>query len=171
MGQDSGLREITRDDQRGRPGVRRPAGRGAASSDLLADYAAFLRDLVDVSGIRRLRVVVDAGNGMGGFTVPAVLGDAAGLPALPLDIDPMYFELDGTFPNHEANPIDDENMRDLQARVRETGADLGLAFDGDADRCFVVDERGEIVNPSTLTGADRLARARPSTRAARSSTT
>ena len=88
---------------------------------------------------------------MGGFTVPAVLGDAAGLPALPLDIDAMYFELDGTFPNHEANPIDDENMRDLQARVRETGADLGLAFDGDADRCFVVDERGEIVNPSTLT--------------------
>jgi phosphomannomutase len=84
--------------------------------------------------------------------VPAGLGDAAGLPALPLDIDPLYFELDGTFPNHEANPIDDENMRDLQARVRETGADLGLAFDGDADRCFVVDERGEIVNPSTLTG-------------------
>jgi phosphomannomutase len=95
--------------------------------------------------------VVDAGNGMGGFTVPAVLGEGAGLPALPLDIDPMYFELDGTFPNHEANPIDAENMRDLQARVRETGADLGLAFDGDADRCFVVDERGEIVNPSTLT--------------------
>jgi phosphomannomutase len=88
---------------------------------------------------------------MGGFTVPAVLGDAAGLPALPLSIDPLYFELDGTFPNHEANPIEPENLRDLQARVRATGADIGLAFDGDADRCFVVDERGELVSPSTLT--------------------
>jgi phosphomannomutase len=118
---------------------------------MLVDYASFLRELVDVSAVRHLDVVVDAGNGMGGFTVPAVLGEGAGLPPLPLSIDPMYFELDGTFPNHEANPIDAANMRDLQARVRETGADLGLAFDGDADRCFVVDERGEIVNPSTLT--------------------
>ena len=151
VGQDSGLREITRMINEGVPAFDGPLGE-VSERDLLADYAAYLRDLVDVSGIRRLRVVVDAGNGMGGFTVPAVLGDGAGLPALPLDIDPLYFELDGTFPNHEANPIDDENMRDLQARVRETGADLGLAFDGDADRCFVVDERGEIVNPSTLTG-------------------
>jgi phosphomannomutase len=150
VGQDSGLREITRMINEGVPAFEGPLGE-VSERDLLADYSAYLRDLVDVSGIRRLRVVVDAGNGMGGFTVPAVLGDGAGLPALPLDIDPMYFELDGTFPNHEANPIDDENMRDLQARVRETGADLGLAFDGDADRCFVVDERGEIVNPSTLT--------------------
>ena len=150
VGQDSGLREITRMINEGVPAFDGPLGE-VSERDLLADYAAYLRDLVDVSGIRRLRVVVDAGNGMGGFTVPAVLGDGAGLPALPLDIDPMYFELDGTFPNHEANPIDDENMRDLQARMRETGADLGLAFDGDADRCFVVDERGEIVNPSTLT--------------------
>jgi phosphomannomutase len=151
VGQDSGLREITRMINEGVPAFDGPLGE-VTERDLLADYAAYLRELVDVSGIRRLRVVVDAGNGMGGFTVPAVLGDAAGLPALPLDIDALYFELDGTFPNHEANPIDDENMRDLQARVRETGADLGLAFDGDADRCFVVDERGEIVNPSTLTG-------------------
>lgn len=151
VGQDSGLREITAMINEGVPAFEGPLGE-VSERDLLADYSAYLRDLVDVSGIRRLRVVVDAGNGMGGFTVPAVLGAAAGLPALPLDIDPLYFELDGTFPNHEANPIDDENMRDLQARVRETRADLGLAFDGDADRCFVVDERGEIVNPSTLTG-------------------
>lgn len=150
VGQDSGLRDITRMINEGVPAFDGPLGE-VSERDLLADYSAYLRNLVDVSGIRRLRIVVDAGNGMGGFTVPAVLGDAAGLPALPLDIDEMYFELDGTFPNHEANPIDDENMRDLQARMRETGADLGLAFDGDADRCFVVDERGEIVNPSTLT--------------------
>ena len=101
--------------------------------------------------MRPLRVVVDAGNGMGGFTVPAVLGSAAGLPPLPLRIDELFFELDGSFPNHEANPIDPANLVDLQRRVREVGADLGLAFDGDADRCFVVDERGEIVSPSTLT--------------------
>lgn len=87
---------------------------------------------------------------MGGFTVPAVLGDDI-LPALPIEIDPLYFELDGTFPNHEANPIDPENLRDLQKRVLEVGADIGLAFDGDADRCFVVDEKGGIVDPSTLT--------------------
>jgi len=150
VGQDSGLREITRMINEGIPAFDGPLGE-VRERDMLAEYAAFLRELVDVSGIRPLRLVVDAGNGMGGFTVPAVLGEGAGLTALPLSIDPLYFELDGSFPNHEANPIDAENMRDLQARVRETGADLGLAFDGDADRCFVVDERGEIVNPSTLT--------------------
>ncbi len=119
--------------------------------DLLRDYAAFLRGLVDISKIRHLKVVVDAGNGMGGYTAPGVLGEAVGLPRLPVTVVPMYFDLDGTFPNHEANPIDPENLRDLQQRVRQTGADLGLAFDGDADRCFVVDERGEIVDPSALT--------------------
>ncbi len=118
---------------------------------MLRDYAAFLRSLVDISGIRHLKVVVDAGNGMAGYTVPAVLGQQEGLPALPVTVVPMYFELDGTFPNHEANPIDPENLRDLQQRVQQTGADLGLAFDGDADRCFVVDERGEAVDPSALT--------------------
>ncbi|MGD9956765.1 MAG: phosphomannomutase/phosphoglucomutase, partial [Candidatus Nanopelagicales bacterium] len=121
-----------------------PAG-SVTERDLLADYAAFLNGLVPLGASRRLSVVVDAGNGMGGHTVPAVLA------GLPLDITPLYFELDGTFPNHEANPIEPENLRDLQAKVRETGADIGLAFDGDADRCFVVDERGEIVDPSTLT--------------------
>jgi phosphomannomutase len=90
-------------------------------------------------------VVVDAGNGMGGHTVPTVF------EGLPVELTALYFELDGSFPNHEANPIEPENVRDLQAKVRETGADLGLAFDGDADRCFVVDERGEIVSPSVLT--------------------
>jgi phosphomannomutase len=116
-----------------------------SSSDLLPGYAEFLRKLVDISGIRPLKVVVDAGNGMGGYTVPTVF------EGLPITTIPLYFELDGTFPNHEANPIDPENLRDLQRGVREHDADIGLAFDGDADRCFVVDERGEIVSPSVLT--------------------
>ena len=150
VGQDSGLREIRRLVEDGVPDFDGRIGE-VRNQDMLTEYAKYMRELVDVSGIRRLSVVVDAGNGMGGYTVPAVLSDAAGLPALPLDIDDMYFELDGTFPHHEANPIEPENMRDLQARVREVGADIGLAFDGDADRCFVVDERGEIVSPSTLT--------------------
>ena len=118
--------------------------------DVLADYAAHLRSLVDLSDIRPLKIVVDAGNGMGGMTVPAVLGDAAGLPALPLEIIPLYFELDGTFPNHEANPLEPANLVDLQKAVVEHGADLGLAFDGDADRCFVVDELGQAVTPSAV---------------------
>jgi phosphomannomutase len=124
---------------------------GITEQDLLAGYAAYLRDLVDLSGVRPLRVVVDAGNGMAGLTTPAVLGTAAGLPALPVEVVPLYFELDGTFPNHEANPLEPANLRDLrQAVVRERG-DVGLAFDGDADRCFVVDERGEPVSPSVVT--------------------
>ncbi|GAA1425567.1 phosphomannomutase/phosphoglucomutase [Agrococcus citreus] len=121
-----------------------------AERDVLADYAAHVRSLVDLSRIRPLKVVVDAANGMGGLTVPAVLGDAAGLGALPLEIVPLYFELDGTFPNHEANPLDPKNLVDLQAAVVEHGADLGLAFDGDADRCFVIDERGGAVSPSAV---------------------
>jgi phosphomannomutase len=119
--------------------------------DLLAGYAGYLRDLVDLTGVRPLRVVVDAGNGMAGLTTPAVLGTAAGLPALPIDVVPLYFELDGTFPNHEANPLEPANLRDLQAAVARERGDVGLAFDGDADRCFVVDERGEPVTPSAVT--------------------
>lgn len=118
--------------------------------DLLRDYAAHLRSLVDLTGIRPLKVIVDAGNGMGGFTVPAVLGDQV-LPALPLTIVPMYFELDGSFPNHEANPLDPANLVDLQQAIREQGADIGVAFDGDADRCFIIDENGDPVSPSAVT--------------------
>lgn len=115
------------------------------SVDMLESYGEYLRGLVDCASIRKLKIVVDAGNGMAGHTVPQVLGP------LNLEIIPMYFELDGTFPNHEANPLDYSTLRDLQARVRAEGADLGLAFDGDADRCFLVDETGAIVEPSLLT--------------------
>ena len=145
VGQDSGLAQIR--DMVAEPVA--PSGDPAGTvthRDLLADYAAFLHELVDLSAIRPLKVVVDAGNGMAGHTAPAVLD----VPAL--DVVALYFELDGTFPNHEANPIEAENLRDLQAAVLAEGADLGLAFDGDADRCFLVDERGELVSPSALTG-------------------
>ena len=118
--------------------------------DVLADYATYLRSLVDLSQIRPLTIVVDAGNGMGGLTVPAVLGTQAGLAELPVTIIPLYFELDGTFPNHEANPLEPKNLVDLQAAVVAHGADVGLAFDGDADRCFVVDETGAAVTPSAV---------------------
>jgi len=117
---------------------------------ILADYATYLREMVDLSEIRPLKVVVDAGNGMGGMTVPAVLGNAADLGALPLEIVPLYFELDGSFPNHEANPLDPKNLVDLQKAVVEHGADIGLAFDGDADRCFVIDQNGDAVTPSAV---------------------
>ena len=148
VGQDSGLREI-RALAEGYLDDGIPAGdrQGTVTQqDLLADYAAYVKALVPgLDGIRRLKVVVDAGNGMGGLTVPTTF------EGLPLDLTPMYFELDGSFPHHEANPIEPANNADLQARVLAEGADLGLAFDGDADRCFVIDERGEIVSPSVLT--------------------
>jgi phosphomannomutase len=144
VGRDTGLTEIREMLENGVPAHDGPAGT-VSQRDLLSGYAEHVKTLVDLSGIRRLKVVVDAGNGMGGHTVPAVF------EGLPIDLVPLYFELDGTFPNHEANPIEPENIRDLQAAVREHGADVGLAFDGDADRCFVVDERGEPVAPSTIT--------------------
>ncbi|NOJ60518.1 phosphomannomutase/phosphoglucomutase [Arthrobacter sp. 260] len=118
--------------------------------DALGGYAEYLRSLVDLSGSRPLKVVVDAGNGMGGLTTPAVLGDTL-LPKLPLEIIPLYFELDGSFPNHPANPLEPENLRDLQAAVVSNQADIGIAFDGDADRCFVIDEQGNPVSPSAVT--------------------
>jgi len=121
-----------------------PAG-SLAEFDGLARYAEYLHEIVPVPARRRLKVVADAGNGMAGHTVPRVFAD------LEVDLDAMYFELDGSFPNHDANPLDPTTLVDLQARVRETGADIGLAFDGDADRCFVVDERGEPVSPSAIT--------------------
>ena len=144
VGQDSGLAEIRELAERGVPAVDGPAG-SMTSRDMLADYAEYLRGLVDLSDIRPLEVVVDAGNGMGGHTVPAVL---AGLPAT---VEELYFELDGSFPNHEANPLDPANLVDLQDAVRKSSADLGIAFDGDADRCFVVDENGDPVPPSAIT--------------------
>lgn len=128
-----------------------PRRGGVQTRQMLPEYAGFLRSLVDLSFIRPLTVVVDAGNAMAGLTAPAVLGTAAGLPRLPVTVIPLYFELDGSFPNHEPNPLDFDNLRDLQAAVVKYGADLGVAFDGDADRCFVVDERGEIVSPSAIT--------------------
>jgi phosphomannomutase len=161
VGQDTGLGQIRDLAQAMLDSTEAADGRDGAGADVragnikerevLPDYATFLRGLVDLSGLRPLTVVVDAGNGMGGYTVPAVLGTQAGLSALPLTVIPLYFELDGTFPNHEANPLNPENLRDLQAAVVAHGADLGLAFDGDADRCFVVDERGEPVSPSAIT--------------------
>jgi phosphomannomutase len=152
IGQDTGLAEIRdRAAQYLDSGIPDSTIPGEVETvDLLAAYAEHLRSLVDLSGIRRLKVVVDAGNGMGGYTVPAVLGDSV-LPALPLDIVPMYFELDGSFPNHEANPLEPANIVDLQQRVVSEGADIGIAFDGDADRCFVVDAAGAAVAPSAIT--------------------
>ncbi|MFE5713246.1 phosphomannomutase/phosphoglucomutase [Streptomyces sp. NPDC056501] len=148
VGQDTGLADIRalaeEWTETGAPEAAATPGT-VTERETLDDYAAHLKGLVDLSGIRPLKVVVDAGNGMGGHTVPTVF------EGLPLDTVPMYFELDGTFPNHEANPLDPKNIVDLQARVLAEGADLGLAFDGDADRCFVVDERGEPVSPSAIT--------------------
>jgi phosphomannomutase len=144
VGQDTGLADIRRLAEEGvAPG---DGTQGSVEQrDLLHPYADYLKSLVDLSKIRRLTVVVDAGNGMAGHTVPVVLD------GLPLDVVPLFFELDGNFPNHEANPIDPANLVDLQRAVRAEGADIGLAFDGDADRCWVVDERGESVPPSTIT--------------------
>ncbi|MCA1188702.1 MULTISPECIES: phosphomannomutase/phosphoglucomutase [unclassified Saccharopolyspora] len=144
VGQDSGLSEIQELVSHGVPEFLGAKG-SASERDMLAEYAEFLRGLVDLSGIRPLKVVVDAGNGMAGHTVPKVFD------GLPVEVVPMYFELDGDFPNHEANPLDPANLVDLQAKVREVGADAGLAFDGDADRCFVVDENADPVAPSAIT--------------------
>ena len=144
VGIETGLADLKQMVADGVPGSDRPQGT-ITSHDLLPGYAACLKKLVDLSGIRPLKVVADAGNGMAGHTVPTVF------EGLPIDLIPLYFELDGTFPNHEANPIDPANLRDLQKAVIEHQADIGLAFDGDADRCFVVDEKGEIVSPSVLT--------------------
>lgn len=144
VGQDTGLATVKSELVAGVPEFQGPAG-STTSRDVLDEYARFLRDLVDLAGIGEMKIAVDAGNGMGGHTVPAVFGP------LPVTIEPLYFELDGSFPNHEANPLDPANLVDLQRFVVETGADIGLAFDGDADRCFVVDEKGNPVSPSAVT--------------------
>ena len=143
VGIETGLKDIKDLAERGL--LPAPAPGSVTSVDLLPGYADYLRKLVDISAIRPLTVAVDAGNGMAGHTVPKVF------EGLPITVIPLYFELDGTFPNHEANPIEPANVRDLQRAVLEHRADIGLAFDGDADRCFVVDERGQVVSPSVLT--------------------
>jgi len=151
VGSDTGLALISEELIDGVPAYDGARGE-IRDQDVLTDYSAFLRSLVDVSALRPLRVAVDAGNGMAGHTAPAVLAAIPGLTLLPL-----YFELDGSFPNHEANPLEPANLVDLQRYVLASRADIGLAFDGDADRCFVVDERGDAVSPSAVTAliADR----------------
>jgi phosphomannomutase len=143
VGIETGLKDIKDLAERALPPA--PVPGSIKTVDLLPGYAEYVRKLVDISEIRPLTVAVDAGNGMAGYTVPKVF------EGLPITLIPLYFELDGTFPNHVANPIEPENLRDLQRAVVERHADVGLAFDGDADRCFVVDERGQVVSPSALT--------------------
>ncbi|MFS8096480.1 phosphomannomutase/phosphoglucomutase [Lentzea alba] len=145
VGQDSGLAQIRSDAENQVPDAEGVEQGTYEERNMLVDYAAYLNDLVDLKGIRPLKIVVDAGNGMGGYTVPQVF------EGLPIEVIPMYFELDGSFPNHEANPLDPKNIVDLQARTKAEGADAGVAFDGDADRCFVVDENGNPVSPSAIT--------------------
>ena len=145
VGKDTGLSVVSDEVIAGVPRYNGPAGK-TVDRDVLADYGEFLRSLVDLTGVRPLRVAVDAGNGMAGHTAPAVLE-----PIPSITVAPLYFELDGDFPNHEANPLEPANLVDLQAHVLSTGADIGLAFDGDADRCFVVDELGHPVSPSAVT--------------------
>ena len=145
VGKDTGLTTISDDVIAGVPAYAGPAGT-TVDRDVLTEYGKYLRSLVDLADLRPLRVAVDAGNGMAGHTAPAVFDALVSLEVLPL-----YFELDGTFPNHEANPLNPDNLIDLQKHVIATGADIGLAFDGDADRCFVVDELGHPVSPSAVT--------------------
>ena len=146
IGQESGLVKIRELIEQGVPISNRPLG-SIRNQDLLKDYVDYLLSLFPDKAFkkRKLKVVVDAGNGMAGFTAPAVM------ERLNVELIPMYFELDGNFPNHEANPIEAKNLKDLQKRVKKEKADIGLAFDGDADRCFLINEMGELVNPSALT--------------------
>lgn len=156
IGKESGLLIIEKYVREGVPVSMRPVGK-ESHREMLNEYVDHLLNLVDVSSIRKLEIVVDAGNGMAGHTAPAVFAK------MNVDVTEMYYELDGTFPNHEANPIDEENLRDLKKKVKQKGADIGLAFDGDADRCFLVDENGAAVNPSLLTAliADRELKKKP----------
>lgn len=146
IGQETGLVKIRQLIEQGVPISNRPIG-SMRNQDLLKDYVDYLLSLFPDKAFkkRKLKVVIDAGNGMAGFTAPAVM------ERLNIDLIPMYFELDGNFPNHEANPIEAKNLKDLQKRVKKEKADIGLAFDGDADRCFLINEKGELVNPSALT--------------------
>ena len=146
IGQDTGLIKIRELIENGAPISIRPVGT-SRKQDLLKEYVDYLLSQFPKNAFkkRKLKVVIDAGNGMAGFTAPAVMAK------LNVELIPMYFELDGNFPNHEANPIEAKNLKDLQKRVKKEKADIGLAFDGDADRCFLIDELGQLVNPSALT--------------------
>jgi phosphomannomutase len=144
IGKESGLVTIENYVRDGAPMAMRNVG-VEKTQNMLEEYVDHLLSLVDLSAIRPLKIVIDAGNGMGGYTAPAVF------QRLNAEVIEMYFELDGTFPNHEANPIEPANLVDLQKAVKKLKADIGLAFDGDADRCFLVDEKGALVNPSALT--------------------
>ena len=144
IGKESGLLAIEKFVKEGSPMAMRHPG-VEKHRDMLEEYVDHLFSLVDLSEIRPLKIVIDAGNGMAGYTAPAVF------KRLNAEVIEMYFDLDGTFPNHEANPIEPANLVDLQKAVKKHGADIGLAFDGDADRCFLVDEKGALVNPSALT--------------------
>ncbi|WP_424536599.1 phosphomannomutase/phosphoglucomutase [Sphaerisporangium viridialbum] len=146
IGEDSGLGQIRAWLETGDIPAPKARRGEVVRQDMLKEYAAHLNTLVDLTGNRRLKVVADAGNGMAGHTVPMVFD------GLPIELTSLYFELDGTFPNHEANPIEPENLRDLQKAVVAEGADIGLAFDGDADRCFFIDENGQAVSPSAIVG-------------------
>jgi phosphomannomutase len=146
VGVESGLAEIKAAVQRGEFSAVAPEHRGKVSEqDVLAAFAEKVRSFVDVAALRPLVVVADVANGMGGLVVPAVFA------GLPFELEVLYPELDGNFPNHPADPIQPENLRDLQARVLERRADVGLAFDGDADRCFLVDDKAQPVPGSTTT--------------------
>jgi phosphomannomutase len=145
VGQESGLAELKEMVAAGEPsGAAAQRGTVRPGTGLLARYAEHVRGFVDKGALRPLKVVADAGNGMAGHVLPAIF------EGLPFDLVPLYFELDGTFPNHPADPINPRNLADLRRRVLAEGADVGLAFDGDADRVFLVDERGGIVQSSLV---------------------
>jgi phosphomannomutase len=156
VGEETGLVAIKADTLSGLEPVAEP-GTVSRRDDALAAFVAHAHSFVDLGVLRPLKVVADTANGMGGLTAPAVFA------GLPFELEVLYGELDGTFPNHPADPIQPENLRDLQARVRATGADVGLAFDGDADRVFLVDDQGELVSGSLTTAivADVMLRKNP----------
>ncbi len=144
IGRESGLLTIEKFVREGSPIALRNVG-VEKHQNMLEEYVDHLLTLVNLRDIRPLKIVIDAGNGMAGYTAPAIFAK------LNCEVIPMYFELDGSFPNHEANPLDESTLVDLKKAMKENKADLGLAFDGDADRCFLVDENGEGINPSSLT--------------------
>jgi phosphomannomutase len=162
IGSESGLKDIQAlaEEDEGAAEVSDHQDSEVAQLDIIGDYSAHCRSFVKVEALRPLKVVIDAGNGMAGLTVPVVFED------LPFQLVPLYFELDGTFPNHPASPIEPENLVDLQRAVQETGSDLGIAFDGDADRMFLVDERSNPVSGSTTTAlvAERVLKKQPGER-------